>query len=214
MMSRYDLPPVNTRRSHRNERAGRPHPEGEYPRTPSRSTGDRMAHRQLLSCSTRCLERRAFRPVARIQPVIYGWIFVPSTSRNLASHAGCAGQAGALTSLPSTWAASSGDGFVCLGKMPYRLGHGLVQADVLRRAPARDDQGIVAFRLHLRERGIEGEVMTRLFAVGLVTLEVMDRRPDLFSGLLAGAHGVKGTPSFRALRLRTDPDSKCAMPVK
>ena len=33
-----------------------------------------------------------------------GWILVPSTFKNLASQAGCAGQAGAVTRLPSTWA--------------------------------------------------------------------------------------------------------------
>jgi hypothetical protein len=31
----------------------------------------------------------------------HGSIFVPSTSRNLASHSGCAGHAGAVTKLPS-----------------------------------------------------------------------------------------------------------------
>jgi hypothetical protein len=34
----------------------------------------------------------------------YSSILVPSTSRNLASHAGWAGQAGAVTSTSSTWA--------------------------------------------------------------------------------------------------------------
>jgi hypothetical protein len=32
----------------------------------------------------------------------YGSIFVPNTFKNFASHSGCAGQAGAVTKLPST----------------------------------------------------------------------------------------------------------------
>ncbi len=67
-----------------------------------------------------------------------------------------------------------------------------IEAQVFRGAAAGDDQGVVVGRLDVGEGGVEGEVVARLFAVGLVALEVVHGGLDLLAGLLAGADRVHG----------------------
>ena len=87
-----------------------------------------------------------------------------------------------------------GEGLVRLGKVADDLQDILVQTNVLRRSATRNDQGVIGLGLYIGEGGVEGEVVTRLFAVGLIPLEVVHRRPNLFSRLLAGTHGVHRVP--------------------
>src|SRR5690606_22962341 len=79
---------------------------------------------------------------------------------------------------------------VRLEEVPHDLDHPLLQPDVLRRAAARDHERVVILRLHIRERGVDPEVVAALLAVRLITFEVVDRRPHGLAGLLARTHRV------------------------
>jgi hypothetical protein len=68
--------------------------------------------------------------------------------------------------------------------------HRRVQAQVLRRTTAGNDERVVVLGLHGVEIGIQGEVVARLLAVGLVAFEIVHGGAHLFAGLLAGTHGV------------------------
>ena len=90
--------------------------------------------------------------------------------------------------------ADTGDRLAGSCKMLDDLDDLRVQANVFRGPAARDHQGVVAFRLHLVEGGIEGKVVPAFFAVRLVPLEVMDGRAHRFTGLLAGTDGMHRVP--------------------
>ena len=68
--------------------------------------------------------------------------------------------------------------------------HLRVEAQVFRGAATGNDQRVVVLDPDVVEAGIECEVVTRLFRVGLVTLEVVDRGAYLLPGLFARADGV------------------------
>src|SRR5262249_16228824 len=57
---------------------------------------------------------------------------------------------------------------------------------------ARDDKTIVVGGLQFAERGVQREVMPRLFAVGLITLEVMYSGPHFVARLLIRTNSVDG----------------------
>jgi hypothetical protein len=46
------------------------------------------------------------------------------------------------------------------------------------------------FGLHIGESGVQGEIMTGFFAVGLIALKIMHGRSDLVAGFLFGANGM------------------------
>ena len=83
-----------------------------------------------------------------------------------------------------------GNRFVGAGEVLYRSDDFGVETQVFRRAAAGNDQRVVARRIDFVETGVQGEIVTRLFGVGLVALEIMDRRAYLFAGFLAGAGGM------------------------
>ncbi|MNN04914.1 hypothetical protein D3C81_1176550 [compost metagenome] len=60
--------------------------------------------------------------------------------------------------------------------------HLLIQAQVLRRTAAWDQQRVVTLGAHLHEVEVQREVMPWLLAVGLIALEIVDR----------GTHGLPG----------------------
>ena len=67
-----------------------------------------------------------------------------------------------------------------------------VQAQVFRRAAARDDQCVVIFGAEVGEGRVQREVVTGFFAVGLVAFEVVDGGAHRFAGLFARAGGMDG----------------------
>jgi len=68
----------------------------------SRSTAAKSSPNRYRSVfDTRPLDQSG-----RTRLLIYGSIFVPKTSRNFASHVGCAGHAGAVTNFPSATASA------------------------------------------------------------------------------------------------------------
>lgn len=69
-----------------------------------------------------------------------------------------------------------------------QLQHFFVQAQVFRSTATGDQQGVVIAGLHLGKIEVQGKQMARLFAIGLVALEVVDRRTHGLPGALVGAH--------------------------
>jgi hypothetical protein len=65
-----------------------------------------------------------------------------------------------------------------------------IQAQVLGRASARNHECVIVGFPHRVEVEVQREVVARLLAVGLVTLEVVDGRPDLLARALPGTDGI------------------------
>lgn len=86
--------------------------------------------------------------------------------------------------------ADGGDRLSGLVESAHDLQHLFVQAQVFRRASARDHQAVVGIGLDAVEVIVQGEIVAALFAVGLRALEVVDGGGDALAGLLAGANRV------------------------
>ena len=86
--------------------------------------------------------------------------------------------------------ADGGDRLLLLREVAHDPQHPRIEPQILRRPAARDDQRVVALGPHVVESGVEREVVARLFAVGLVALEVVDGGANLLAGLLVGADRV------------------------
>ncbi|MNT34519.1 hypothetical protein D3C72_1705060 [compost metagenome] len=82
--------------------------------------------------------------------------------------------------------------FVGIEEMAYRSQNGGVVAQVLGPASAGNDQGVIAFGLDVGKRCVQGEIVARLFAVGLRAFEVVNGGLDLVAGFLVGADGMHG----------------------
>ena len=74
--------------------------------------------------------------------------------------------------------ADSGDRLIGLGKVLHSSDHLMVEADVLWGTTTRNDQSIVVGGVNVGKGGIQGKVVTRLFRIGLVALEVVDSGTD------------------------------------
>jgi len=72
--------------------------------------------------------------------------------------------------------------------------HARVQAQVLGGASAGDHQRVIFGHVDIVEAGVEREQMPRLFGVGLVAFEVVNRGFDGVAGPLAGADSVHRVP--------------------
>ncbi|MNE33452.1 hypothetical protein D3C80_1271220 [compost metagenome] len=77
-----------------------------------------------------------------------------------------------------------------LVERPHQVQHLFIQAQVLRRAATWDQQRVITLGPHPHEIIIQGKIVPWLFAVGLFTLEVMNR----------GTHGLP-RQLFRAHRM-------------
>ena len=76
--------------------------------------------------------------------------------------------------------------------MLHEFDHRRVEAQVFGGTAAGDDQRVVVLGAYGGELGIEGEQVTRLFAVGLVAFEIVYGRAHLLAAGLAGTYGVHG----------------------
>ena len=81
--------------------------------------------------------------------------------------------------------------------MPHDLQHAVVQPQVLGRTAAGNHQGVVVGRIDGVEIGREREVVARLFAVGLIALEVVDGGAHRFARPLAGTHRIDAMPDHQ-----------------
>jgi hypothetical protein len=80
--------------------------------------------------------------------------------------------------------------FVGLREVLNDFDHAWVEPNVFGRAAAGNNQSVILFRLDLIERGVEREIVTSLFGIGLVTFEIMNCGADVFAGFFAGTHSV------------------------
>ena len=83
-----------------------------------------------------------------------------------------------------------GDGLAGLREMTHDFQHARVEAEVFRRAAARNYKAVVVFGAHLIKRRIQGEIVTPFLTVGLVALEIMDGGPHGFAGPFIRADGM------------------------
>src|SRR5882672_10443230 len=83
-----------------------------------------------------------------------------------------------------------GDGFIGLGKMANEFDDTRIEANVFGCAAAGENQGVVVFGFDLVESGVESEIVTALFGIGLIPFEIMNRGANEFTGFFAGANRV------------------------
>ena len=86
--------------------------------------------------------------------------------------------------------ADGGDGFTCLVKVPYKLQDAGIQPQVFRCPSTWNEESVVVCGVSRIKIGVQGEIMPGLFAVCLITFEVMHGRPHTVSGLFARANGI------------------------
>src|SRR6267142_3269677 len=86
--------------------------------------------------------------------------------------------------------ADGGNRLIGLGKVVNDFDDTRIEANIFGCAATGEDESVVLFGLDLVERGVESEIVTALFGVGLVAFEVMYGGADGFAGLFAGADGV------------------------
>ncbi len=89
--------------------------------------------------------------------------------------------------------------------MADHVEHVLVEAQIFRRPAARNDQGVVFFRLDVGEGRVEREIVAALLAISLLALEIVNRCGDGLPGRLARADGVDAMAD-RGKRLERDHD--------
>ncbi len=92
--------------------------------------------------------------------------------------------------------ADRGDRLARLGKVAGDLDDARVQANILRGAPAGQDERVVFLRLDLVEGSVEREVVPGLLQVGLLGLEIVDGGRDLVPGPLVRTDGVDRCPTI------------------
>src|SRR5882724_2720934 len=86
------------------------------------------------------------------------------------------------------------DGFVGLGKVVNDFDDTRIEANIFGCAATGEDESVVLFGLDLVERGVESEIVTALFGVGLLAFEIMDSGSNELTGFLARANSVNRVP--------------------
>src|ERR1700734_2583586 len=74
--------------------------------------------------------------------------------------------------------ADGGDGLIAVRKMAHYFKHARVEPEILRRAAAGNHERVVIARANFVKGRIQSEIVTALLAISLVSLEVVDGRPD------------------------------------
>ena len=101
--------------------------------------------------------------------------------------------------------ANGSDGFIGVREVTHDVENARIQADVFGRAAARDDQRVVIFGLNFVQGSIQPKIMTALFAVRLVSFEIMDCGSHHITGSLIGTDSVNRMPDHEQ-RLEGDHD--------
>ena len=74
--------------------------------------------------------------------------------------------------------ADGGNGFSGIEEVPDRFDNVCIEAQIFRRTAAGDDEGVVIFGAHAIESGVQCEIMTAFFGIGLVAFEIMLSEPQ------------------------------------
>ena len=83
------------------------------------------------------------------------------------------------------------------GKRPNDCDHAVVEPQIFRRPASGDHEGVVVLSPDFGERGVERKIMSPFFAVGLITLEIVDCGLDLLTGFFARAHRIDKMPDHQ-----------------
>ena len=86
---------------------------------------------------------------------------------------------------------------IAVREMLNDLQHSWIQPQVLRRTTSWQHQRVVRTRLDRIKVRVERETMPWLFAIGLVSSEVLDRRSDIVSTFFAGANAIAMVPDHQ-----------------
>src|ERR1019366_10721744 len=86
--------------------------------------------------------------------------------------------------------AEGGDGFAGTVEVAHDVQDLGVEAQILRRTPAGNDEGVVVLGVNFIKSSVQREIVASLFAVSLVAFKVVNSGADLLSLLLAGANRV------------------------
>src|SRR5229473_723126 len=78
-----------------------------------------------------------------------------------------------------------------------------IEANVFRRAAARENQRVILFRLDLIKCGVQREIVAALLRIGLIPFEIMDGGANELTGLFARANSVNGVADHQQ-RLERD----------
>mmetsp|Transcript_21880 Transcript_21880/g.31771 ORF Transcript_21880/g.31771 Transcript_21880/m.31771 type:complete len:222 (-) Transcript_21880:528-1193(-) len=86
--------------------------------------------------------------------------------------------------------ANGGHRLLRFKELPHNVQHLVVQGQVLWGPPPGDHQAAVVSHVHLLEVVVQGEVVTRLLCVSLISLKIMHCCEAFISCCLPRAHGV------------------------
>src|SRR5882724_5064207 len=90
--------------------------------------------------------------------------------------------------------ADGGNRLIGLGKVVNDFDDTRIEANIFGCAATGEDESVVLFGLDLVERGVESEIVTALFGVGLIPFEIMDSGSNELTGFLARANSVNRVP--------------------
>src|SRR5580693_6660183 len=93
--------------------------------------------------------------------------------------------------------ADGGEGFVGLRKMMDDFDDAWVEAKVFGRAAARDDEGVIVFRLDVVEGGIESEIVAALLCICLIAFEIVDAGGNDVAGFFTGTDSMDGVANHQ-----------------
>jgi hypothetical protein len=90
--------------------------------------------------------------------------------------------------------ADRGNWLLRVGEVPHEGDHAGIQPQVLGRTSAGDNEAVEPFGVDLVERCIQAEVVPAFLAIGLLSLEVVNRRGDRVPRPLARADRMYVVP--------------------
>jgi hypothetical protein len=93
--------------------------------------------------------------------------------------------------------ADGGEGFVGLRKVMDDFDDAWVEAKVFGRATARDDEGVIVFRLDVVEGGVESEIVAALLCICLIAFEIVNAGGNHVAGFFTGTDSMDGVANHQ-----------------
>jgi hypothetical protein len=93
--------------------------------------------------------------------------------------------------------ADGGEGFVGFRKVMDDFDDAWVEAKVFGRAAARDDEGVIVFRLDVVEGGVESEIVAALLCIRLIAFEIVDAGGNDVAGFFTGTDSMDGVANHQ-----------------
>lgn len=93
--------------------------------------------------------------------------------------------------------ADGGERFVGFRKVMNDFDDAWVEAKVFGRAAARDDEGVIVFRLDVVEGGVEREIVAALLRVRLIAFKIVDAGGNDVAGFFTGTDSMDGVANHQ-----------------